>query len=388
MLRWIRGAIPLCLVAAVTSAAQTTSGVVFLDVNANGVRDAGERGIARVAISDQDTVVTTAADGSFVLPANRGHGIVFVSVPDGYRSVGPFWRGAGANLAFALVRTTISRTFTFAHASDTHISEQSAPHTRRLRALVDSAHPAFLIITGDLVKDALRVGEVEARLYYDLFDRERRAFATPVWTVPGNHENFGIEQQLSHVSPTHPLFGKAMYRSYFGPDYYSFTFGGVHFVGLNTVDIHEGWYYGHVDGLQLAWLARDLALVPPSMPVVTFNHIPFYTTGDQINGYDDGPPAPTVITIAGRSQFRHSVANATDVLSELAKHNHTLALQGHIHIQERVEYERDGQQTRFITSAATVGPTNAGGRVFPSGFTIYTVRNGVIDNGRFVRLDR
>ena len=53
-----------------------------------------------------------------------------------------------------------------------------------------------------------------------------------------------------------------------------------------------------------------------------------------------------------------------------------------------VEYERDGQQTRFITSAATVGPTNAGGRVFPSGFTIYTVRNGVIDNGRFVRLDR
>ena len=66
-----------------------------------------------------------------------------------------------------------------------------------------------------------------------------------------------------------------MYHHYFGPDYYSFTRGGVHFVGLNTVDIDDQRYYGHVDSLQLAWLERDLALVPADMPVVTFDHIPF-----------------------------------------------------------------------------------------------------------------
>ena len=57
----------------------------------------------------------------------------------------------------------------------------------------------------------------------------------------------------------------------------------MHFVGLNTVDIDDQHYYGHVDSLQLAWLERDLALVPPAMPVVTFDHIPFFTTfeGDQ-----------------------------------------------------------------------------------------------------------
>jgi hypothetical protein len=37
---------------------------------------------------------------------------------------------------------------------------------------------------------------------------------------------------------------------------------------------------------------------------------------------------------------------------------------------------------RFATAAATVGP--AGPR--PSGFTLYTVRDGVIDRGRFVPL--
>ena len=387
MIRSRRLLASLCILLAASAGAQTISGVVFLDGNGNGIRDAGEQAIGRVAVSDQDTIVSTTADGAFTLPAGRGHGLVFVSVPDGYRSVGPFWRAGSGNVSFALARTSIPRTFSFAHASDTHISEQSVPRMRRLRALVDSARPAFLIVTGDLVRDALRVSEAEARGYYDLFARERSASSTPVWTVPGNHEIFGIEQQLSHVSPTHPLFGKAMYRSYFGPDYYSFTFGGVHFVGLNSVDIHDGWYHGNVDSLQLAWLVRDLALVPAGMPVVTFNHIPFYTTGDQINGYEDQPPAPTVITINGHSQFRHSVANAKEVLAALAKRNHVLALQGHIHIQERIEYVREGQRTRFITSAATVAPTTAGGRVFPSGFTIYTVRNGVIDDGRFVRLD-
>src|SRR6185503_4343143 len=151
--------------------------------------------------------------------------------------------------------------------------------TQRLRSMVDSLHADFIVITGDLVRDALRVGEPEARGYYDMFAAERKSFRTPVYTVPGNHEMFGIETHLSHVSPTNPFFAREMYHSYFGPDYYSFTYGGVHFVGLNTIDIEGESYYGHVDSLQHAWLARDLAAIPHDMPVVTFDHIPFYTTG-------------------------------------------------------------------------------------------------------------
>ncbi|MGH7677632.1 MAG: metallophosphoesterase, partial [Gemmatimonadaceae bacterium] len=273
MHRWLIG---LSLLGTVGTA-QAQSGVVFNDRNANGVRDPGEPGMARVAVSDQDTVVVTGADGSYRMASGRGHGIVFVSIPDGYRSVGNFWRRASETQAFALTQSPepAAQSFDFIHASDTHISEQSAARTRRLRALADSIKPGFVIITGDLVRDALRVGEAEARGYYDLFARERAAFAMPVYTAPGNHEIFGIETTKSGVSPTHPLFGKTMYRSYLGPDYYSFTRGGVHFVALNTVDVRGEDYYGHVDSLQLAWLARDLEAMPPGIPVVTFNHIPF-----------------------------------------------------------------------------------------------------------------
>lgn len=366
--------------------AQSITGVVFHDRNENGVHDDGEEGVPGVAVSDQDGVTLTRRDGSYSLTRGRGFGIVFVTVPNGYRATRSFWSRATDTASFALARTPRVAGFRFIHASDTHVSSQSVARIRALRDLADSVRPAFVLITGDLVRDALRVSENEARGYYDLFMRERMAFSAPVYTVPGNHEIFGIETDRSGVPPTHPLFGRAMYRSYLGPDYYSFNFGGVHFVALNSIDVHEKWYHGQIDSLQLAWLTRDLAAIPIDMPVVTFNHIPFYTLGEQRNGYDDTSVAPTLITINGKTQFRHNVANAGAVLAVLAGRIHVLALGGHIHSAERIDFGWEGIGTRFRNAAAIVGPVTSAGRVFPSGFTVYTVRNGVIDDGTFVRL--
>lgn len=373
---------------AAPTAARAVTGVVFVDANGDGVRDPRESGLAGVAVSNQDAVVVTDASGAFALPAG-GRGVAFVSVPDGYRSVGRFWRAVhdttGA-LAFALAPVPRVRAFTFVHASDPHLAAATLPRTQRLRALVDSLRPAFALVTGDLVRDALRVPEAEARGYYELWTREAAAFTTPVWTVPGNHEVFGIERHHSLVSARHPLYGHRMYRHYLGPDHYSFTYGGVHFVGLNTVDVDDLWYYGHVDSLQLAWLARDLALVPPDMPVVTFDHIPLLSASEMLHGYSDAPPAPALITVRGTTQFRHTVSNAADVLAVLRRHRHVLALGGHIHHAERISHEVEGLRTRFEQAAAVVGSSTAAGLRFPSGFTVYTVRDGVVDAGRFVPL--
>ena len=364
------------------------SGVVFDDTNRNGTRDAGERGVAGVAVSNQDTVVTTDASGAFRLPG-EGTGVIFVSMPNAYRPVGPWWRPANSAepVSFALTREQSSTELTFIHASDTHISPASLARTQRLRALVDSIRPGLLLITGDLVRDALRVGEEEATGYYELFARERNAFRTPVFTVPGNHENFGIERDTSHVPATHPLYGRGMYHHYFGPDYYSFTRGGVHFVGLNTVDIDDQRYYGHVDSLQIAWLERDLALVPADMPVVTFDHIPFVTTFEGLNGYNDRPPAPSLITVRGKTVYRHTVSNAGDVLAVLRKHRYVLALGGHLHATERIEYEMTGARTRFNQISAVVGNSRGAGLESISGVTLYRVKNGEIDAGRFIPLE-
>jgi Icc protein len=375
---------------AISARAQSAAvhGTVFVDANRNGVRDAGEVGLPDVAVSNQDAVVRTDATGSFQLPGG-GLGVVFVSVPDGYQPVGRFWRPveSAPSIDFPVAPVRHVRDFSFVHASDTHIAPQNVERTRRLRAMADSLRPDFLLITGDLVRDALRVPELEATGYYELFQRETAQLTMPLWTVPGNHENFGIERNQSHVSPTNALYGRKMYRHYLGPDYYSFTYGGVHFVGLNTVDIDDMWYYGHVDSLQLGWLARDLALVPADMPVVTFDHIPFFSSFDGVGGYRDGPPAPTLITVHGHTAFRHTVSNAREVLAILRARRHVLALGGHIHAAERLAYETDGLRTRFEQTAAVVGPSEGAGLNFPSGITLYRVRDGVIDAGRFLPLD-
>lgn len=150
------------------------TGVVFLDRNGNGVCDANEPGIAGVAVSDQDTVVVTARDGRYRMMSRNSTGLVFMSVPEGYRAAGRFWAPVGSNaiVDFPLRRTPPSARTTFVHASDTHIAQGALPRMQRLRALIDSIRPSFLLITGDLVRDALRVGEAEATGYYELFNAE------------------------------------------------------------------------------------------------------------------------------------------------------------------------------------------------------------------------
>ena len=372
------------------SAVRSAGGIVYLDRNANGTRDAGEPGIAGVAVSDQVTVVVSGADGSFRLDPLGGFGLVFVSVPSGYRAQGPFWRTVDSTgepkLEFGLVRAPLPDDFTFIHASDTHIDERSRPRTVRLRALIDSIRPAFVLVSGDLVRDALRVSESTATACYETYRAEIAKIAVPVWSAPGNHEIFGIERDQSKVSADHPLYGRRMYRHHLGPDYYSFNTGGIHFVALNSVDIDDTRYYGHVDSVQVAWLERDLAQVPASTPVITFNHIPFFGTGEQWGGYMEGGPAPSIITVNGRAGFRHVVSNAQEILAAVRGHPYPLALGGHYHQREILRYELRGQPTEFHNAAAVVGPSDHRGGRMVSGISVYHVRHSRPDGGRFVPL--
>ena len=380
----------LLVLAAVMPRAQApipVSGVVFDDANQNGRREAAERGLGAVTVSNQHDVVQTAADGSFVLPS-AGSGVVFVALPGGFGAVTRFWQPARATadgrLEFALAARASASAFTFIHASDTHVSRQSVGRLQRLREIVEARRPEFVLVTGDLVRDALRVGEDEARGYYDLYTEAIAKFPVPVWSVPGNHENFGIERHLSLVSASHPLYGKGMYRQRLGPNYYAFTVGGVHFVGLDSVDIHDLWYYGHIDPIQLGWLRADLARLPRDTPVVTFNHIPFVSAVEGIDGYSDDGPAPTLIKIGDRTVFRHIVSNFKEVMPILLTQDWVLALGGHFHTRESIHYAST-VRTRFHQAAAVVGPTT---NVVPavSGVTLYRVKDRVVDDGEFIPL--
>jgi calcineurin-like phosphoesterase family protein len=372
------------------SSATSVTGYVFEDINHNGNKDKNEPGIKGVAVSDQVMVTNTREDGSYNLPAAKGYGIVFISMPDGYTSGTTFWQTIdtavrAAVVNFPLLPSKTISTFTFIHASDTHISPAGLNRMKKLQHLTDSIKPNLMLITGDLVKDALRVPEQEARSLYELFKTEKSHINTTVWCVPGNHEIFGIERHLSLVSSNNPLYGKKMYRYYLGPDYYSFNSGGVHFIGLNSLDFEDLWYYGKIDSLQLEWLKRDIALVAPATPIITFQHVPFYSGGLSIQPFEESGAGRTIERENGVLQYRHIVSNAREVLAILHNHNYPLALAGHYHAQQKFSFA--GTPTRFEQTAAVIGPTEEGALKMPSGIVLYSVKDGKIDEGKFIPLD-
>jgi hypothetical protein len=118
--------------------------------------------------------------------------------------------------------------------------------------------------------------------------------------------------------------------------------------------------------------------------VITFNHIPFFTSVETINGFMDGPPAPTPITVRGKTSFRHAVSNAREILRLLAGRPYPMALGGHMHVRESLVFA--GVSTRFHQAAAVVGPSEGGAMPLPSGVTVYRVKAGRIDEGTFVVL--
>ncbi len=370
--------IVLCLITSVCYA-QTVSGVV--------TDEATKKGIPGVVVSDQATVVVTDASGRYEIKVAPGRTFVMISMPDGYK--GSYYKRIDANnkIDFALTKATVPTEFSFIHASDTHISEKSVDRTVKLRELTAQLKPDFVLVCGDLVRDALRVPEEEAKGYYQLYVDNIKKFTVPVWSVPGNHEIFGIERHLSLVSPKNPLYGRKMFAHYIGPNYYSFNYGGIHFIGLDDVDFEDTWYYGHVDSLQMSWLKADLAAIPAKTPVVTFKHIPDFSGGLSLTHFEEAGPGRSLERENGKLEFRHVVSNAHELTALLQTHPYPLSLSGHYHARQVFRYESTGQNTRFEQTAAVVGDGGEGDIIMKSGVVLYKVKNGTIDEGKFVPLD-
>lgn len=364
------------------------TGHVFNDKNKNGIKDNDEEGIKGVAVSDQINVVQTNSDGLYELKGAVGYGFVFISVPDGYKVTESYYKVITVDkvtrIDFPLTKVNAVTEFKFIHASDTHISEASLHRTQKLKSLADSLKTDFVLVTGDLIKDVLRVPENEAAPLYEMYVREMKKFTMPVWSAAGNHENFGIERQTSLVSKTNPLYGKKMFRHYLGPNYYSFNYGGIHFIALDDIDFEDLWYYGHVDSVQVEWLKKDLAAVPSKVPVVTFAHMPMFSGGMSLSNFEEEGPGRSLERQQGKLHYRHVVSNAQELLGILQTHPYPISLAGHFHSRQVFNFESTGPKTRFEQAAAVVGNGGEGDIVMQSGITVYSVKNGVISEGKFI----
>ena len=251
----------------------SVTGRVYLDVNANGLPDAGEPGVSRVAVSDGAKVVVTDVSGAYRLEIPETSALVWISRSSGHAVSGAFWRftdGSGT-VDFGLTAQEQTSDFTFMQITDAHIG--AADKVKRLGDSVGRLpfKIDFLVNTGDLLGDAQGVPPDKASEPYKLALETMRSFRLPQFHVPGNHEHVAF--LVKDADTGHPNYGKRLYRKLLGPTYYSWDWAGVHFIALDGTMLQQDRHYQERLGeVQLGWLRQDLNLLPADKPVILFCH--------------------------------------------------------------------------------------------------------------------
>jgi len=333
-------------------------------------------GLSGVSVTDGVTVTRTDDDGRFRLEASARQPFVYVSVPAGYqlpthetgtaRFYRPIEAGSGtAEVEFELQPLPQSderHAFTFLADPQTQTAAEmetfqaeTVPDVRQtVKAMKD--RPAFGVGGGDLVFDDLSL--------FSGYEEAVRQMGMPFVQVVGNHD-------LNFDAPGDPG-STATFRQHFGPEYYSFDRGAVHYVVLDDVywPGSDGFgndtddYLGHIDATQLRWLEQDLSMVEDGRPVVVLAHIPPLSTAYARNGESN----PSV---------RGMIVNR-DALYELLDPFEAHIITGHVHENEH-RYEAGPHEHVVGTTCGAwwTGPICYDGT--PRGYAVYEV------NGESVR---
>lgn len=271
-------------------------GTVYEDTNRNGRRDAGEPGVAGVSVTDGFTVVSTNDAGHFELTPSPYAVFIYLSRPSGYGVSGPWYQPLANEVNFALKESDIDEaSFTLIHVTDNHLSDLAASQ-QGLRQFVAEVNaldppPAFVFNTGDLVncsKQLTTPVEVAER-YFTAYADIMRALKMPFYNVAGDHSDVGY--RMDQFPRTDFRCGKAMYWEYLGPHYFSFEFGNLHIVSIDTVykggtdQEYSETRWGRETMLpeHLAWLRQDLQRRTPGTIVLTGSENPL---DDFIPGFD------------------------------------------------------------------------------------------------------
>jgi hypothetical protein len=173
----------------------------------------------------------------------------------------------------------------------------------------------------------------------------------PFFQVLGNHDmdQSAYTDALSNVT----------FKRHFGPTYYSFNRGAVHYVVLDDVFWAVVGYSGYLTQEQLTWLEADLSRVEPGSTVVVSAHIPILGSRHVRTGQSS--PSPTI-----------SVTNR-QALYELLEPFNAHILTGHTHENEHVfEAGTHEHVSGAVCGAWWSGPICGDGS--PSGYSVYELR--------------
>ena len=245
------------------------------------VKDTEGNPVAGVVVSDGLNTVTSDEKGRWGMDADQDSRFVFVSTPSGYISSTLegktlFYkeiRNKTKSYDFVLQKNPLDDTnHNVIVIADPQISERSeladlakqSDDITEFVAQMDGDY-TFGICLGDIVG-------WDHSIYPEYNEIMAKAGIDYRYVI-GNHDmtNWGRSYETSMKN----------YGDMYGPAWYSFNVGDVHYVVMND-NFYVGrdyFYIGYLDERQLSWLEKDLSFVPKGSRVVVSMHI--QTTNDK-----------------------------------------------------------------------------------------------------------
>lgn len=288
-------------------------------VRVEGRVGCGGQGVPGVVVTDGVHFAATDAKGRYRLEADDENRFVYLSTPAGYRA--PVEEGVvkyyhrmpagGGRCDFTLEAATGDET----RHGFIAIADPQIWATKEFRQLAEAAddiartvarqpdRPFFGLCCGDIIS-------YDHKLYAEynaVMERTGLAFRNAM----GNHDMRVYGRSFETTF--------ALFEEMYGPTYYSFKVGQVHYVVLNDNFFigRDYFYIGYLDERQLRWLEQDLKFVAPGSTVVVCFHI------------------PSTCTEEDRKQFKYQNAGLTmtnhRALYDLLKPYKAHILSGHTH---------------------------------------------------------
>lgn len=308
-------------------------GYVFVDSNGNGIYDKGEKALSGICVSDGKNVVKTDKKGFYSLPGHSRERFLFITTPSGYKTDNEYYRKIDKSIQeynFGVVpynsHIKNDGSHRFIQISDTEIGELQG-HDDWIQNIKDYAannDASFVIHTGDICY------EEGMKSHIKLMNTANMNL--PMFYCIGNHDL------------VKGVYGEEVFEKYYGPVFYSFDAGSVHYI---VTPMPSGDYKpGYTNEDVYEWLKNDLAQQPDGKPIIIFNH-DLLTSGEDFRFYKNN-----------------------DEFIDLDAHNLKAWIYGHWHIN----YVR---KHRSAYSICTSTPVRGGIDHASSAFRIYDIdRNG------------
>ena len=315
-------------------------GVVFNDLDQDGKFGPRDSAFVGIKVSNGIDIVKTDENGRYELSLPDG-GSVFVIKPNGFRTAldknnlpkffylhkpsgSPKLKFPGSqptgplpqSIDFPLYKQNEPMAFKILLFGDPQPRNNTEVDyiARDVVSELIGDQSAFGVTLGDIAFDNLNT--------FKSLNQTIALIGIPWYNVIGNHDINLDATERKNINET--------FEATYGPSYYSFDYGQVHFVVLDNIDWAaptektNRWHYeGNFGEQQIDFLKKDLSLIPETQMVVLMMHVPIMGIKDKSAFFKLIEKRPYCVSISGHTHdHRHLFLGKKDGFNGEKTHHH------------------------------------------------------------------